>query len=340
RRFFGVRARNTQQAFAALDRYFTSFSSSSFVSRRPSSRVHTPAEHTLGDAIGGGGEEEDEVERHGSEKEKEGRTKSEDEEEEEEEEGRRSGKRRSTGRKREREEPKKKKNSSSSSSSSVSSRSPQGKEKISREDRYRDSIYRNGKRCEVEELCSQRSDDFLNKREEEDSEREDEGEEEKENEVYYSYYYGKKGRRRKKGSILHRDWTTRIVKGRKRRTCVLVVDEIDCLVTPKQRVLYTLFDWPTQPHAKLVVLGIANTIDLPDRLLSSRCSSRVGFGRLVFNPYTREEIETIILARLRECKDLFDEYAGLHLSHFSFFLIFSFSSFFCSFLSFFLRLSL
>ena len=45
------------------------------------------------------------------------------------------------------------------------------------------------------------------------------------------------------------------------------MDELDYMVTRKQTVLYNLFDWPTRRHARLVVVGIANTMDLPERLL-------------------------------------------------------------------------
>ena len=48
-----------------------------------------------------------------------------------------------------------------------------------------------------------------------------------------------------------------------RKTTVLLVDEIDMLKTRKQDVLYNLFEWPTCKNAKLVVVAIANTMDLP-----------------------------------------------------------------------------
>ena len=57
---------------------------------------------------------------------------------------------------------------------------------------------------------------------------------------------------------------------------MLVVDEVDCLVSAKQRVLYTLFDWPFHPSSRLVLIAIANTIDLPEKILNSRCASRIG----------------------------------------------------------------
>jgi len=80
---------------------------------------------------------------------------------------------------------------------------------------------------------------------------------------------------------------------------VLLVDELDCVLTRKQEVIYNLFEWPTRKHARLVVLGIANTMDLPQRL-TPRVSSRLGLKRIVFKAYTREQLVTIVQARLRD----------------------------------------
>ncbi|KAA0150953.1 hypothetical protein FNF29_04843 [Cafeteria roenbergensis] len=82
-----------------------------------------------------------------------------------------------------------------------------------------------------------------------------------------------------------------------RRAVVLVVDELDCLVTRKQTVLYNLLDWPSRRHARLVVVGIANTMDLPERMLP-RVHSRLGLARVVFQPYTRDQIRDIVCDRL------------------------------------------
>ncbi len=76
------------------------------------------------------------------------------------------------------------------------------------------------------------------------------------------------------------------------------MDELDFLVTRQQSVLYNLFDWPQRRHARLVVIGIANTMDLPERLLP-KVASRLGLGRVVFKPYTRDQIGTILTARLQ-----------------------------------------
>ena len=39
--------------------------------------------------------------------------------------------------------------------------------------------------------------------------------------------------------------------------------------------MYNIFDWPTHQHAKLIVLAIANTMDLPERIMMNRVSSRL-----------------------------------------------------------------
>jgi origin recognition complex subunit 1 len=83
----------------------------------------------------------------------------------------------------------------------------------------------------------------------------------------------------------------------RRRPVIVVVDELDCLVTRKQTVLYNLLDWPSRRHARLVVVGIANTMDLPERMLP-RVHSRLGLARAVFQPYTRDQIREIVTDRL------------------------------------------
>ena len=61
---------------------------------------------------------------------------------------------------------------------------------------------------------------------------------------------------------------------------MLVVDELDMLWNKKQSVLYNIFEWPTYKWAKLVVLAIANTMDLPERVMINRVSSRYWPPRL------------------------------------------------------------
>ncbi|KAK9836005.1 hypothetical protein WJX81_005277 [Elliptochloris bilobata] len=85
------------------------------------------------------------------------------------------------------------------------------------------------------------------------------------------------------------------------RVTVLLVDEMDLLVTRQQSVLYNIFEWSTRPGARLAVIGIANTLDLPERLLP-RIASRLGGRRLVFQPYSREQLKEIVLTRLADAR--------------------------------------
>ncbi|NWZ69608.1 ORC1 protein, partial [Acrocephalus arundinaceus] len=90
--------------------------------------------------------------------------------------------------------------------------------------------------------------------------------------------------------------------GPKRKTTVLIVDELDLLWTRKQNVMYNLFDWPTQKHSKLIILAIANTMDLPERIMMNRVASRLGLTRMSFQPYAYKQLQQIISSRLKGLK--------------------------------------
>ncbi|KAK3128578.1 hypothetical protein QOZ80_6BG0463650 [Eleusine coracana subsp. coracana] len=79
---------------------------------------------------------------------------------------------------------------------------------------------------------------------------------------------------------------------------VLLIDELDLLLTRNQSVLYNILDWPTKLNSNLVVIGIANTMDLPEKLLP-RISSRMGIQRLCFGPYNYRQLQEIITSRLK-----------------------------------------
>lgn len=69
-------------------------------------------------------------------------------------------------------------------------------------------------------------------------------------------------------------------------------------MTKKQAVLYNLFDWSNRKGSQLTLVAIANTMDLPERALLHRVSSRLGLQRVVFQPYSHEQLATIISNRL------------------------------------------
>lgn len=102
-------------------------------------------------------------------------------------------------------------------------------------------------------------------------------------------------------------------KNRERSPVVVLLDELDMMVTKEQKLMYNFFNWPSLPHSKLVVIAIANSMDLPERQLSNRISSRLGLTRITFKGYTFDQLRQIIMGRLEEI-DIIDadavEYAA------------------------------
>ncbi|KAI4153420.1 MAG: hypothetical protein LQ341_000548 [Variospora aurantia] len=84
----------------------------------------------------------------------------------------------------------------------------------------------------------------------------------------------------------------------RRVPCVVLMDELDQLVTKNQSVMYNFFNWPGLRHSRLIVLAVANTMDLPERTLSNKISSRLGLTRITFPGYTHEQLQAIISSRL------------------------------------------
>lgn len=85
-----------------------------------------------------------------------------------------------------------------------------------------------------------------------------------------------------------------------KKMILLVLDEIDQLVQRGQEVLYTLFEWPSLPGSKVVLIGIANSLDFTDRFLPRLQTHLCGCHPqlLQFRPYTKDEITSILLHRL------------------------------------------
>ncbi|KAG6929785.1 cell division cycle 6 [Chelydra serpentina] len=82
---------------------------------------------------------------------------------------------------------------------------------------------------------------------------------------------------------------------------VLVLDEMDQLDSKGQDVLYTVFEWPWLIGSRLVLIGVANALDLTDRILARlqarpKCKPQL----LNFPPYTKEQIASILQERLRQ----------------------------------------
>ncbi|BFF97973.1 cell division control protein 6 homolog [Drosophila madeirensis] len=98
-----------------------------------------------------------------------------------------------------------------------------------------------------------------------------------------------------------------------KRMLLLVLDEIDQLCTTRQAVLYTIFEWPALPGARILLVGIANSLDLTDRTLTrlnARCELK---PRLMHFPsYTKQQIVEIFKSRLAEA-DVLDVFPPVTL---------------------------
>ncbi|KAJ5279780.1 Origin recognition complex subunit 1 [Penicillium angulare] len=84
----------------------------------------------------------------------------------------------------------------------------------------------------------------------------------------------------------------------RRVSCVVLMDELDQMVTKNQSVMYNFFNWPALRHSRLIVLAVANTMDLPERTLSNKISSRLGLTRITFPGYKHTDLMEIIGTRL------------------------------------------
>ncbi|XP_077575923.1 cell division control protein 6 homolog [Stigmatopora nigra] len=82
---------------------------------------------------------------------------------------------------------------------------------------------------------------------------------------------------------------------------LLVLDELDQLDSKAQDVLYTIFEWPHLSKSRLCLVGIANALDLTDRILP-RLQARPNCRPQLLNfpPYSREQLSDIVRNRLAQ----------------------------------------
>ncbi|CAO1622678.1 unnamed protein product [Parajaminaea phylloscopi] len=79
---------------------------------------------------------------------------------------------------------------------------------------------------------------------------------------------------------------------------IVLMDELDQLLTSRQDVMYNLFSWPSSRNSRLIVIAVANTMDLPERTMSAKVASRLGMTRITFMPYVDRELGEIVRSRL------------------------------------------
>ena len=80
---------------------------------------------------------------------------------------------------------------------------------------------------------------------------------------------------------------------------LVVLDEIDHILTLDPESLYRVFEWSLQKTSRLALVGIANALDLTDRFLPRLKSRNLKPELLPFLPYTAQQIKGIIITRLK-----------------------------------------
>jgi cell division control protein 6 len=87
---------------------------------------------------------------------------------------------------------------------------------------------------------------------------------------------------------------------KKTKTSYLItLDEIDHILTFDLEILYKLFGWSLQKSSRLILIGIANALDLTDRFLPRLKARSLKPQLLPFLPYTACHIKQIITTRLK-----------------------------------------
>ncbi len=82
-------------------------------------------------------------------------------------------------------------------------------------------------------------------------------------------------------------------------TFVVLLDEIDHLLTLGIEVVYSLFEWALQRPSQLVLVGIANALDFTDRFLPRLKARNLTPQLLPFLPYAAPQISSVITTKLR-----------------------------------------
>jgi cell division control protein 6 len=93
--------------------------------------------------------------------------------------------------------------------------------------------------------------------------------------------------------------------GTKGEMIVVILDEIDALETKFQRSLQATFELPAAKDSRLVLIGVANALDLTSRVLPQLVWLQPACRPVLlhFRPYTKFQLAQIINGRLSEIDD-------------------------------------
>ncbi|GEQ72071.1 hypothetical protein JCM33374_g5757 [Metschnikowia sp. JCM 33374] len=98
-------------------------------------------------------------------------------------------------------------------------------------------------------------------------------------------------------------------------TLVVVLDEMDYLITKDQQVLFQLFHCASHLKSsvlktKLIIVGISNALDLTDKFLPRLRSNGFNPEALQFLPYSAEQIKKVVTSKLQSLNEQDKENLG------------------------------
>ncbi|KAK9317155.1 P-loop containing nucleoside triphosphate hydrolase protein [Lipomyces starkeyi] len=96
-------------------------------------------------------------------------------------------------------------------------------------------------------------------------------------------------------------------KSRTKQSCIVILDEMDYLITKDQEILYQVFEWTRLKNSNLLLVGIANALNLTSRFLPKLKARNFVPEILRFTPYTAEQIAKVICARLEAYSSTVDD---------------------------------
>jgi cell division control protein 6 len=80
---------------------------------------------------------------------------------------------------------------------------------------------------------------------------------------------------------------------------IVTLDEIDHLLNIDLEMLYALIEWSLHKNSRLILIGIANALDLTDRFLPRLKARNLKPQLLPFLPYSAPQIASVIIRRLQ-----------------------------------------
>ena len=76
--------------------------------------------------------------------------------------------------------------------------------------------------------------------------------------------------------------------------------QVDQLETRDKSVLYKVFEWAQRPESNVVLIGVANGLDLTERVLPMLKGRGISPELMHFQPYSKSQLVQIIESRLRD----------------------------------------